>query len=91
MSAIGPLTRSTCRQCSRVNRQSLSLLRTISTVPVFQVTTARSNIPPSREASRKLAQRSFFSLTDVAKLLPGENNAGDADEIQRFHARKILP
>jgi hypothetical protein len=32
-------------------------------------------------------------LTDVAKLLPGENNAGDADEIeiQRFHARKILP
>lgn len=43
------------------------------------------------------SSRFFFSLADVAKLLPsqqqssGSNSNGEDPNIQRFHARKILP
>ncbi|KAJ9125808.1 hypothetical protein QFC24_002592 [Naganishia onofrii] len=47
--------------------------------------------------ARQIQQRSFFSLADVAKLLPNaQAQQRDGDEYedpnsQRFHARKILP
>lgn len=46
---------------------------------------------------RQLQQRSFFSLADVAKLLPNakaqqrDGNEYEDPNSQRFHARKILP
>ncbi|KAG7571502.1 hypothetical protein FFLO_00518 [Filobasidium floriforme] len=45
---------------------------------------------PSSRSSSLYGRRSFFSLTDVAKLIPGSSPAQE-EEKQVFHARKILP